>query len=530
MITFALRILPAPRDVARRTTLPMSKLDPRESYASRVAQLKTELPYDDAMRAAVGCDFEANGVVERELLIQCGLRPEHFLIDVGCGSGRLALPLASWLTGRYLGIDIVPELVEYAARHVNRPDWRFEPAAGFTIPAADGEADMVCFFSVLTHLLHEQSYLYLTESKRVLKPGGRIVFTFIEFATPHHWNLFEDSIRQVDDARQPLNVFISRDAIRLWARYLGLEVELIRESVEPHIPIPHPVRYDDGRVAEGLVALGQSIAVLRVPPASGRIAVDRPPETAAAPTPAARPRGSDAALAARIAAFPRWHYAFDLRGQSTATPGVTKVKRHAQRLSYLFDPLLAACGGSLAGKRVLDLACNAGFWSLHALRRGAAFVQGIEARPMHLEQAELVFEVEGVDPSRFRFVESDLIAASAEPWGRFDVVLCLGLLYHVNRPVELFARIAATNAQFVVVDTALSRLPGPSLELHYESNADPRNALASGFTFWPTSDAVVALATDHGYDARPLEPAFADWDECEDYRDGARRGFLLTRR
>jgi 2-polyprenyl-3-methyl-5-hydroxy-6-metoxy-1,4-benzoquinol methylase len=527
MITFTLRFLA--RDVARRSDPPMSKLDPRESYASRVAQLKTELPYDDAMRAAVGCDFEANGVVERELLIQCGLRPEHFLVDVGCGSGRLAVPLASWLTGRYLGIDIVPELVEYAARHVNRPDWRFEPAAGFTIPAADGEADMVCFFSVLTHLLHEQSYLYLTESRRVLKRGGRIVFTFIEFATPHHWNLFEDSIRHVDDARQPLNVFISRDAIRLWAQHLGLEVELIRESVEPHIPIPHPVRYDDGRTAEGMVALGQSIAVLRVPPAPARIVASRPETASAAPAPATA-ADSGGPLATRIAAFPRWHYAFDLRGHSTVTPGVTKVKRHARRLSYLFEPLVAACGGSLAGKRVLDLACNAGFWSLHALRRGAAFVQGLEARRMHLEQAELVFEVEGVDSSRFLFVETDLLAAGAEPWGRFDVVLCLGLLYHVNRPVELFARIAATNAQFVVVDTALSKLAGPALELHYETNADPRNALASGFTFWPTGEAVAALAADHGYDARPLEPAFQDWEECEDYRDGARRGFLLTLR
>jgi len=246
-------------------------------------------------------------------------------------------------------------------------------------------------------------------------------------------------------------------------------------------------------------------------------------------TPAA-PLAVDAALAARIAAFPRWHYAFDLRGHSTATPGVTKVKRHAQRLPYLFDPLVAACGGSLAGQRVLDLACNAGFWSLNALRRGAAFVQGIEARRMHVEQAELVFEVEGIDRSRVRLVEADLLATDAEPWGRFDVVLCLGLLYHVNRPVELFTRIAATNARFVVVDTALSLLPGALLELHYESSADPRNALASGFTVLPTSEAVVALAADHGYEAQRIEPAFTDWDECEDYRDGARRGFLLTKR
>jgi SAM-dependent methyltransferase len=95
-------------------------------------------------------------------------------------------------------------------------------------------------------------------------------------------------------------------------------------------------------------------------------------------------------LAARIAAFPRWHYAFDLRGHSTVTPGITRVKRHAQRLPYLFNPLLEACGGTLAGLRVLDLGCNAGFWSLHALRRGADFVLGVDARATHVSQAARV--------------------------------------------------------------------------------------------------------------------------------------------
>ena len=389
--------------------------------------------------------------------------------------------------------------------------------------------------SVLTHLLHEQSYLYLAEAKRVLKPGGRIVFTFIEFAMPHHWILFEDSINHVGDSTQPLNVFISRDAIALWAERLGLEVELVRESLEPHIPIPHPIRYDDGRVAEELVCLGQSIAVLRVKPGPGNLVSS--PAMPALEAPVIAPEAAaqkaspiiDSELAARIASFPRWHYAFDLRGHSTATPGVTRVHRHAQRLSYLLDPLVAQCGGSLAGLRVLDLACNAGFWSLAALRRGADFVLGVEARKMHLEQAALVFEVECIDAARYRFIEADLMTSDWGAWGRFDVVLCLGLLYHVNRPVELFARIASTGARHVLVDTALSQLPEASFELHSESNADPRNAVASGFTFWPTRAAVAALAADQGYDARALDPAFATWSECEDYRDGRRCGFLLTR-
>jgi len=238
---------------------------------------------------------------------------------------------------------------------------------------------------------------------------------------------------------------------------------------------------------------------------------------------------TDSDLAARIAAFPRWHYAFDLRGHSTATPGITRVRRHAQRLAYLLDPLVAACGGSLAGLRVLDLGCNAGFWSLAALRRGADFVLGVDARAMHLGQAALVFEVEGIDPARHRFVEADLLAADWLAWGQFDIVLCLGLLYHVSRPVEVLARIATTGAQYVVVDTALSMLPGAAFEMLREPLDDPRNAIESELVLWPTRDAVAMLARECGYDARVLEPAFPSWDECEDYRDGQRCGFLLTR-
>lgn len=235
-------------------------------------------------------------------------------------------------------------------------------------------------------------------------------------------------------------------------------------------------------------------------------------------------------LAARIAAFPRWHYAFDLRGHSTATPGVTRALRHARRLPYLMDPLVESCGGTLAGRRVLDLGCNAGFWTLAALARGADFVVGVDGRRMHVEQAALVLEVEAIDPARYRLVEADLLAVDWGAWGRFDVVLCLGLLYHVGRPVELFARIAATGASHVVIDTALSGLPGAAFEVRREPLEDPRNAVGSELVLWPTREAVAALAAAQGYAARALEPAFADWRECDDYRDGSRRGFLLTRR
>ena len=64
--------------------------------------------HDKAMSLAVGGDYEVVGAIEAELLKHYGLGPNDFLVDAGCGSGRLASALASYLKGSYLGIDVVP--------------------------------------------------------------------------------------------------------------------------------------------------------------------------------------------------------------------------------------------------------------------------------------------------------------------------------------------------------------------------------------------------------------------------------------
>src|SRR5690349_25791 len=92
----------------------------------------------------------------------------------------------------------------------------------------------------------------------------------------------------------------------------------------------------------------------------------------------------------RIAAFPRWHYEFDLQGEKTPIYDPTRRNRHLQRRKYFFDPLVQLAGGSLKGKRVLDLGCNAGYWSLLAAQAGADYVLGIDGRQMHIDQSNLV--------------------------------------------------------------------------------------------------------------------------------------------
>ena len=225
--------------------------------------LKRDYDIEKVMEMAVGGDFEGVGTLEVEALKYFGLKEDSYLIDVGCGSGRLAKPLSSYLTGRYLGIDIVPELHEHARRIVDRPDWKFETAKGLTIPEQDEVADVVCFFSVFTHLLHEQTYVYLQEAKRVLKPGGKIIFSFLDFTISDHWGVFERNVRDIGVNSHPLNMFISKEAISIWADHLGLQVLAIEDSDKRFIPLQKPVSFDAGGVMEECGFFGQSLCALK---------------------------------------------------------------------------------------------------------------------------------------------------------------------------------------------------------------------------------------------------------------------------
>jgi len=236
----------------------------RQRYRNLVKSYVDQFPLEHAMRIAVGGEFEAFGILERQLLIQHGLGPDAYLIDVGCGSGRLATALNGYLQGRYLGLDVVPDLLDYARALVARPEWRFELIEGFRIPEQDGQADMVCFFSVFTHLLHEHSYLYLQEAKRVLKRGGKVVLSFLEFVNPAHWGVFEQAVRDASGTSTHTQ-FVSRDGIEAWASHLGFTVEAIEDGDKPTIALPRPITLESGHVLGERGALGQSICVLSLP-------------------------------------------------------------------------------------------------------------------------------------------------------------------------------------------------------------------------------------------------------------------------
>ena len=210
----------------------------------------------------VGGDFEAVGALEFYALKAHGLQPDHLVVDVGCGTGRLACQLVRRGHQRYVGFDLVPAAVDYARNLCGRPDWRFAACDGLQIDVPDEQADFVCFFSVFTHIAHEHTYLYFREARRVLKSGGLVVFSFLEFSIATHWAQFDAAVQGFGTNSEPI-VFLDRTAIRGFAMRLGFEVLAIVDGDVPTFPIDEDIVASDGRRMQGRGYLGQSLAVLR---------------------------------------------------------------------------------------------------------------------------------------------------------------------------------------------------------------------------------------------------------------------------
>ena len=196
------------------------------SYDTLVDSLLRAYPRDVAMSVAVGGEFSRMGELQLAVLRHFGLAADTRLFDLGCGSGRLAAALGRELPSvLYHGSDINSALLGYA-RSLSPRAFRFSLSRTLAIPAADASADMASAFSVFTHLKHTETYVYLIEMRRVLRPRGRLVLSFLEFGSPRHWPIFVQSVGvERYGTALHLNEFIGRDTIRLWAAKIGFDVE-----------------------------------------------------------------------------------------------------------------------------------------------------------------------------------------------------------------------------------------------------------------------------------------------------------------
>lgn len=150
------------------------------------------------LRLAVGGSFKQIGQEFFQYFIELGgLQPHESVLDVGCGVGRMAIPLTGYLSdrGSYEGFDIVDVCIQWCRDCISPryPHFNFQfadiynksynptghyRASDYRFPYPDNRFDFVFLTSVFTHILPDGLENYLSEIARVLKPGGRGLMTF----------------------------------------------------------------------------------------------------------------------------------------------------------------------------------------------------------------------------------------------------------------------------------------------------------------------------------------------------------------
>jgi tRNA (mo5U34)-methyltransferase len=128
----------------------------------------------------------------------------------------------------------------------------------------------------------------------------------------------------------------------------------------------------------------------------------------------------------RAAALGPWFHNMELGGVRTA-PDHFLGDYPAIKWRHFADAIPA----DLSGRSVLDIGCNGGFYSIEMKRRGAARVVGIDSDDDYLAQARFAAEVTGHDID-FRKLSVYDLGALGE---RFDIVLFMGVLYHLRHPL-----------------------------------------------------------------------------------------------
>ena len=163
----------------------------------------------------------------------------------------------------------------------------------------------------------------------------------------------------------------------------------------------------------------------------------------------------------------QWFYAYELPDGST-TPtyhGMDIQSIHDTRWKMLeacLSERLAPDRGSLSA---LDMASHQGWFAVNMAKSGFGRVLGVEARESHVEDSRLMASIYGLD--QLEFSQGDVHSLDPEQHGRFDIVLMLGLLYHLENPIGALRTCRELCRDLCVIETQI--VPGMTGYVDYGS-------------------------------------------------------------
>ncbi len=156
----------------------------------------------------------------------------------------------------------------------------------------------------------------------------------------------------------------------------------------------------------------------------------------------------------------QWFYNYELPdGSSTETYHGDQLSAiHETRWQLLQRTLESAFPQGLAELDAIDLAAHQGWFSMQLAAAGLSRVTGVDQRASHVEDSRLMAELLG--HKQLRFLHSDIFDLDTDALGQFDLVLMLGLLYHLENPVGALRLARALCKQLCVLETQI--VPGMS--------------------------------------------------------------------
>jgi tRNA (mo5U34)-methyltransferase len=163
------------------------------------------------------------------------------------------------------------------------------------------------------------------------------------------------------------------------------------------------------------------------------------------------------ALRRRIEALGPWFQNLRIGGVQTAPDHFL-----GDYPAFKFAGFAHALPADLTGKSVLDIGCNAGFYSIEMKRRGAAEVLGIDTDERYLAQARFAAQMLGFDGIEFQKLSVYDVGALGR---RFDLVIFMGVLYHLRHPLLALDLIREHVAGDMMLFQTMQRGPADVLQV-----------------------------------------------------------------
>jgi tRNA (mo5U34)-methyltransferase len=163
----------------------------------------------------------------------------------------------------------------------------------------------------------------------------------------------------------------------------------------------------------------------------------------------------------------QWFYSYDLPdGSSTSTYHDDEIHViHNTRWQMLESYLKRNLGVDKSALSALDLASHQGWFSVNMARSGFSSVLGIDARQSHVDDSSLISNIYGMD--HLSFQQGDIHDLKSDELGKFDVVLMLGLLYHLENPVGALRTCRDLCKDLCIIETQI--VPGMTGFVDYGS-------------------------------------------------------------